>query len=72
MPEAARPVWLRRTAMTKRCPKSVITAESAAWLDEFFTWKVGGPGSLLDLPARKADAFLVLEREWRMELKNGE
>lgn len=67
-----RPVWIRRQAVSHRCPRSSVTAESAAWLDQFFVWKTGGGASLADMPARTAEAFLVLEREWRLELEHAE
>jgi hypothetical protein len=69
---SAGPVWVRRRAVALACPKSEITADSAAWLDRYFVWKAGGPVDLLALPARTAEAFLILEREWRSELEHAE
>ena len=71
-PAAGRPVWVRRNAVSRECPKSYISADSAAWLDQFFVWKLGGGSGLMELPARTGDAFLVLEREWRSELEHAE
>ena len=70
--ESNRPVWARRSTITRSCPKSIITPQSSSWLDAFFAWKMGGSRELIDLAARTADAFMVLEREWRLELQNAE
>jgi len=41
-----------------------------AWLEEFFVWKaLGGTGSL-EWPARRAEAFFLLEAELAKEKKN--
>jgi hypothetical protein len=58
-------VWARGRASTDECPKSEVTPQSLEWIERFFTWKFAGGGRLDDLPARDADAFLMLEREWR-------
>jgi len=58
-------VWLRGKASTEECPKSLVTPQSLEWLERFFTWKFSGGGGFAELPARDADAFLTLEREWR-------
>jgi hypothetical protein len=71
-PQGGRPVWIRRRAASATCPKSYITAQSATWLDEYFVWKTAGQINLLDLPAKTAEAFLILEREWRSELEHAE
>jgi hypothetical protein len=49
-----------------------VTAKSVAWLEKFFSWKFAGGGALEGLPARDADAFLTLEREWRSGSEHGE
>jgi hypothetical protein len=68
----SRPVWVRRNVMVTSCPRSYISAESLSYVEAFFVWKAGGPQSLFDLPARLAEAFLILEREWRGELNGAE
>lgn len=65
-------MWLRRKASTAECPKTAITAESLALLEDFFGWKLGGPMSLRDLPAKVVDAYSVLENEWLEEKHNAE
>ncbi|MEO7142213.1 MAG: hypothetical protein ABI165_01780 [Bryobacteraceae bacterium] len=72
-PEALRTaphvVWTRREAASDTCPKSYVSAQSLAWIEHFYIWKLAG-GNLLDLPARQVDAFLILEQEWRAETNN--
>ena len=50
---------------TEECPKSLIAGRSLEWVEKFLTWKFSGAGGFSELPARDADAFLILEREWR-------
>jgi hypothetical protein len=54
------------------CPKSVITAQSLHFLDQFQWWKQGGGGGLWQMEAKAADAVIVLERAWQMEKQRGE
>jgi hypothetical protein len=51
----------------EECPKSLVTAQSVAWVEMFLAWKFSGGGALHDLVARDADAFLILEKEWRAD-----
>jgi hypothetical protein len=54
------------------CPKSVITAQSLSFLDQFRWWKESGGGSLWQIDAKTADALMMLERAWQMEKQRGE
>jgi hypothetical protein len=58
-------VWARGRAGIEECPKSYVTPQSLEWIERFFTWKFGGAGAIDEMPARDADAFLILESEWR-------
>ena len=69
--EPARLVWARRTTMAFRCPKSIITAESLGFIEEFFYWKNCG-GDLWSSDAKSADAILVLQEESVKEIENEE
>lgn len=60
-----RPVWARGRVGAEECPKSLVTPQSLEWVETFLTWKFSGGGALNELRARDADAFLILEREWR-------
>jgi len=66
-------VWASGGAATDECPKSLMTPESLEWVEKFFTWKFGGSAEgFTELPARDADAFLTLEKEWRAGLSDGQ
>ncbi len=67
----ARPVWARRRIASKACPKSSITAQSLAWLEEFLVRRQLGGLWNESLGARQAEAFLILEAEWQAETKDG-
>jgi len=54
------------------CPKSVITPQSLYLLDQFRYWKEGGGGGLWHMQAKTADAVMMLERAWQMEIQRGE
>jgi hypothetical protein len=58
-------VWARGRTGTEECPKSLVTPQSLEWIERFFTWKFSGERAVDDMTARDADAFLILEREWR-------
>jgi len=64
-------VWMRRDAATDRCPKSEVTGQSMAWIEEYAVWKTVGGVDLYELPARTADAFCVLENLVRAEREHG-
>jgi hypothetical protein len=60
-------VWARGRVSSEECPKSLVTPASVELLEKFYGWKFAGGGSLAELPAKDADAFLILEGEWRGE-----
>ena len=53
-----------------QCPKPYITAQSLAWLEQFFVMRGIGQKANLDWPAKTVDAFLVLEEEVRKERRH--
>lgn len=65
-------MWARGQVICTQCPKSLISAESLSFLEQFRIWKAGGGESLLSLDAKSADAVLVLEQEWQKESERGE
>ena len=67
----SRVVWGRKHASTHTCPKSFISAESMAWLEEFLVRRRLGRRWSDELGARDAEAFLILESEWEAETRNG-
>lgn len=62
-------VWAKGQVATEECPKSFVTAASAELVEKYFAWKAFGAG---EMTAREAEAFLVLEKEWRAEQTNGQ
>lgn len=60
---------MRKGVFSVRCPKSVITAESLHFLEQFRWWKQcgGGAGAIWNMDAKSADALMVLEHAWEME-----
>jgi hypothetical protein len=62
-------VWVRGRVAAEECPKSLVTAQSLEWVERFLTHKFtanfAGGSAFEDMRARDADAFLILEREWR-------
>lgn len=51
------------------CPTSLVTPASVEFLEKYFAWKAVGMGKMT---AREAEAFVVLEKEWRREQMNGQ
>lgn len=67
-----RVVWARGPVATEVCPKSMISAESWTFLEQFGVWKTVGLGSTETLPAKQLDALRVLDQEWLTEKQNAE
>ena len=65
-------VWGRRQTQAEECPKSLVTGESLALLEEFFVRRRLGIGDSMELEARKVDAFLILRDEMEREERDGE
>lgn len=63
-------MWARKGVVATRCPKSLITAASRGWIEEYLAWKVLGGADYRTMSARQVDAFLVLEEAWRAERNN--
>jgi adenosine deaminase len=63
-------VWARRQVGLATCPTSYITAQSVAWLEEFFVRRQLGGIRVEELGAREAEAFLLLEDEVAQERKH--
>ncbi len=61
-PSAGRPVWARKGLSLDTCPKSYISAESEALVEEFLVSRRLGGGSPTEMSARQVDAFLILQK----------
>jgi hypothetical protein len=66
-----RVVWARGPVSLTRCPVSTITPESLAYLEQFAAWRMEGSREMSALPARRADAFVILHEEKRKEDHDG-
>lgn len=62
IPDSGPPVWARKDITLNTCPKSYISAESEALVEEFLVWRRLGGAQLTDLSARQVDAFMILDR----------
>ena len=71
MPESERGdprlVWARKSAQAEECPKSLVTGESLAFVEEFFIRRQLRMADTLEMGARKVDAFVILRREMERE-----
>ena len=64
-------VWARKRVSTDECPTSTISAQSLAWIEQFYVWKKLGSNYPGELSAREIEAFLILEREAQAEVSHG-
>jgi hypothetical protein len=60
-------VWARKSAQADECPKSLVTGESLALVEEFFIRRQLRMADTLEMAARKVDAFIILRREMERE-----
>lgn len=67
-----RVVWARKGVATTICPRSYISGESVAWLEEFETWKRIGFPDLERITARQVHAIVILQQELYSEVQRGE
>jgi len=65
-------VWGRGHVHVEECPKSLVTGDSLALVEEFLVRRRLGVQDSVDLEARKVDAFLILRDETEREERNGE
>jgi hypothetical protein len=68
---SARAVWARGKLISRECPKSVISAQSLAFLEMFQIWRSLGKGCDTAMNAREAEAIELLEREYMAEDQHG-
>ncbi len=71
-PHSTKPrlVWARSAIALDSCPVSYVTAESLVLVQEFVAWRQSSVAGLLSLPARTAEAFCILEKELKSEIKS--
>ena len=64
-------MWARKQVALTTCPKPYITAQSTAWVEEFFVRRRLGGVRVEELGAREAEAFLILDEELAREKADG-
>jgi hypothetical protein len=64
-------VWGRRQVSLDECPRSFVTGDSMAMLEEFFVRRRLGMSESLGTEARKVDAFLILRDQVEREERDG-
>jgi hypothetical protein len=69
--EPPRVVWARAGVAINTCPKSYITSQSMAWLEEYFVRRRFGRTQIEELGARDVEAFVILEHEMASAATNG-
>ena len=62
-----RVVWVRKQNSSEECPRSLISAESTGWVEEFLIRDRMGFGDVTDLDVRTAEAFVILHGEMERE-----
>jgi hypothetical protein len=67
-----KPIWGRRGVVVQRCPKSFITEESQALVEEFLVRRRLDAMDFANLGARQVEAFAILEKELQRERGNGQ
>jgi hypothetical protein len=63
---------MRNRVAISTCPKSYVTGESLATVEEFFGRKRVGGRPAEELTARQVEAFAVLENEYFSEVRDAE
>jgi hypothetical protein len=58
-----RVVWARNNVASNICPRSFITAQSMAWIEEYLVRRKLGQRGIDGLGTREVEAFLILEHE---------
>jgi hypothetical protein len=66
------PVWARKSVALECCPKSFVTSESQALVEEFLVRRRLGGLDVRELSAKQVEAFALLEREITAEIKDGQ
>ena len=65
-------MWVRKHVLVSECPKSYVSGESIAFVEDFSFRRRFGQMDPGKLTAREADAFMVLESELAGEIKDAE
>jgi hypothetical protein len=66
------PVWAAKNVVLHTCPKSFITSESQALLEEFLVRRRLGAIEIRDLSAKQVEAFALLEKALSARMRDGQ
>jgi len=69
---AGPPVWARRGVCLGTCPKSYLSVESESLVEEYVVRRRLGVVRAMELSARQAEAFAILENEISAEIRYGQ
>jgi hypothetical protein len=65
-------VWAHGRTGVDECPKSFLTPASVEFVEKYLAGKAfGACWDWKQVEAREAEAFQVLDEEWRREVDNG-
>lgn len=65
------PVWAGKNVVLHTCPKSYVTSESQALVEEFLVRRRLGSINICELTAKQVEAFALLEKALTAEIKDG-
>ena len=65
-------MWARKDIVLFTCPKSYVTSDSEALVEEFFVRRRMGAIDLSELSARQVEAFAILEQALTSEIRDGQ
>jgi hypothetical protein len=68
--QPSRIVWCRKSVALDTCPKSYVTAESEAMVEEFLVRRRLGGIQIAELSARQVEAYLILEQALVSEIQD--
>ncbi len=57
-------VWARYGTIADQCPKTAVTADSVAWMEQWAVWRQSGRFPHSDWGAKDLEAMAVLEQAW--------
>jgi hypothetical protein len=66
------PVWARKRVAVETCPRSYVSAESHALVEEFLVLRRLGGLQATELSAKQVEAFAILESEFVREKNDAE
>ncbi len=66
------PVWARKNLELFTCPTSFVTAESRTLVEEFLVRRRFGALHIHRMPAKRVEAFALLEKALTGEIKDGQ